>query len=35
MWVEEAERRERDWDARGNAGRSAREIPGAARSKLK
>jgi hypothetical protein len=35
LWAEEAERRERDWDARGNAGRSAREVLGAARSKLK
>jgi len=35
LWAEEAERRNREWDAKTNVGRPAREVLRAARAKLK
>jgi hypothetical protein len=35
LWVEEAERRDQEWDARAGVGRPANEALGAARAKLK
>jgi hypothetical protein len=35
LWAEEAERRDREWDAKGDVGRPAREVLRAARAKLK
>lgn len=35
LWAEEAERRDREWDAKAAVGRPAREVLRAARAKLK
>ena len=35
LWAEEAERRDREWDAKADVSRPAREVLRAARAKLK
>ena len=35
LWAEEAERRDREWDAKAEVGRPARKVLRAARAKLK
>jgi len=35
LWAEEAERRDKEWDAKSSVGRPAREVMRAARAKLK
>jgi Putative addiction module component len=35
LWAEEAERRDREWDAKSSAGKPARDVLKVARAKLK
>ena len=35
LWAEEAERRDKEWDAKAGAGKPARDVLKAARAKLK